>query len=234
MYAIAGGKGGCGKTTTVCELASALVRAGQRPVVVDADVDMPDLHDRIDAAPEPGLDALAAGAPLRRVLQTDHDLRGAGVVATGDGSAVRDALVRLSALERPVLVDCPAGAGPDVAMPLGTADRAVVVSTDTRSSLEDAAKTAAMSQALDTPVACLCLRETAAGPASLGPDERLRRLVDAPSLVRVPTHGGNAGEAGRDGEPSGGCRTAALGRYDRMARTTVLQACGKGQGDALP
>jgi septum site-determining protein MinD len=258
MYAIAGGKGGCGKTTTVCDLARALVRADHRPIVVDADVDMPDLHERAGADPEPGLDALGAGAGLDTVLQDDHDLDGVDVVASGrpggwpdrreghrmqrrgasEGSEppkrLHPALDRLDPVERPVLVDCPAGAGPDVAVALGTAERAVVVSTDTRESLEDAAKTAAMSSALGTPVACLCLRETAAVHESARADERLRRLVDAPTVVRVPSHRGGASDPRGRQNQSVTRPTRAASRYDRLASVTVLRSHSCGSSEPLP
>jgi septum site-determining protein MinD len=266
MYAIAGGKGGCGKTTTVCGLARALVRAGRRPIVVDADIDMPDLHDRVGAAPEPGLDALGAGARLGTVLQVDHDLDGVAVVASGRASGVpnrragnrmsrrgvnsvndppsttRQALDRLTTVDRPVLVDCPAGAGPDVAAALGTADCAIVVSTDTRESLEDAAKTAAMSSALETPVAGLCLRDSSADqvpdrtPTSQDPtgtDEQLRQLVDAPTVVHVPSHRERARDPPERPAPSVNRRTAAASRYDRLARVTVLRSGSSGANAPL-
>jgi septum site-determining protein MinD len=44
MLVIAGGKGGCGKTTTALGLAAVLAERGAPAVVADADRDMPDLH----------------------------------------------------------------------------------------------------------------------------------------------------------------------------------------------
>jgi septum site-determining protein MinD len=199
MLAIAGGKGGCGKTATACGLAEALVRAGHRPVVVDADVDMPDLHDRARAAPDPGLDDLASGAPVESVLQRDHDLDGVGVVASGSAAAIGPALQRLTTVQGPVIVDCPAGAGRDVTTALRCTDRAVVVTTATGSSLADATRTAAMSRTLGTPVDCLVVRD-AGPPSTAGPNTRrgphlpdeaaaaaLLSHVGAAELVRLPS-----------------------------------------------
>ncbi|MEF8775093.1 MAG: ParA family protein [Haloarculaceae archaeon] len=186
MLAIAGGKGGCGKTSTACGLARALVRAGHRPLVADADVDMPDLHDRVGATADPGLDAIAAGAAVASVVQSDHDLEGAGIVASGAADSPAAALQRLALHKGPVVVDCPAGAGPDVAEAVQVADRSVVVSTDTRASLQDAAKTAAMCRTLGTPVVCLFLRRTRGSAATRLDDDRLRRLVEAPAVIRLP------------------------------------------------
>jgi len=55
MLAIAGGKGGVGKTTTTLGLAAALPG---RPLAVDADRDMPDLHALAGVNRDPGLDAV--------------------------------------------------------------------------------------------------------------------------------------------------------------------------------
>ena len=239
MLAIAGGKGGCGKTTTACGLSLALAARGRCPVVVDGDVDMPDLHERIGAAPDPGLDELAEGEPLEDVLQRDHDLPGVGIVATGEREALGSAVDRLSRLDPPVLVDCPAGAGRDVARSVRAADRTVVVSTDTRASLEDAAKTAAMSRTLGTPVACLVLRET---PTRGSPesDDRLRHLVEADRIVRVPTYQGNnvlatiraavhlgTGVRASATRPTGGERTGGFGA---LAGTLYGPASGPDSG----
>lgn len=58
-------------------------------------------------------------------------------------------LSRLGSLARPVLVDCPAGAGPDAVNPFRVADGTVIVATDTRRGRADAAKTARMARSLD-------------------------------------------------------------------------------------
>ena len=152
--AVAGGKGGCGKTTTALGLALALVRRGRRPVVADADVDVPDLHIRAGVDREPGLPALAAGHRPARVLQASSTCPGVDVLAAGGASSETDAaLRRLDDLARPVLIDCPAGAGPDAATPLRVAGSTVVVTTSDAQSREDAAKTARMATALDAPPA---------------------------------------------------------------------------------
>jgi len=150
--AVAGGKGGCGKTTTALGLALALVRRGHRPVVADADVDVPDLHIRAGVDREPGLPALAAGYRPARVLQASSTFPGVDVLAAGSASTDTDAaLRRLDDLARPVLIDCPAGVGPDAATPLRAAGCTVVVTTSDTQSREDAAKTARMATALDAP-----------------------------------------------------------------------------------
>lgn len=186
MLAIAGGKGGCGKTTTACGVAAALGRRGAAPIVVDADVAMPDLPRVVRAAPEPGLDALAAGRPVEAVVQSDHDLPGVGVVASGAPASLRPALAGLRATPEPVLVDCPAGAGPDVAAALSACNRALVVSTTTRASLEAATKTVAMATELEATVAGLVLRPAHHGQAR--PSQlptRVRERLGVPWLVTV-------------------------------------------------
>ncbi|MFC7020693.1 MULTISPECIES: MinD/ParA family ATP-binding protein [Haloarcula] len=171
MLAIAGGKGGCGKTTTALGIARAMARAGRRPVVVDTDLDMPDLHRRAGVSRAPGVAAAAdRDAPLAtaraspRVAGVDV-LPGAGASA----AALASVLDALDASVRPVLLDCPAGAGPDGATPLRAADRCVLVSTPTRQSLLDAVKTAAMARQLDAPPALTAVSRSdgAVDPAPL-------------------------------------------------------------------
>jgi septum site-determining protein MinD len=188
MLAIAGGKGGCGKTTTALGLARALVRTDQRPLVVEADLDMPDLHHRAATDRTPGVAAAAAdsGRP-RAVAQRSARFPGVAVLP-GAGAATDTAATlfdRLSGCEGPILLDCPAGAGPDAVAPLRAADRSVVVSTPREQSLRDAAKTAAMARQLDAdPTAVVLVRSD--GSVDPAPLFECQQVVHIPELPEPP------------------------------------------------
>ncbi|ACV48412.1 MULTISPECIES: MinD/ParA family ATP-binding protein [Halomicrobium] len=154
MLAIAGGKGGSGKTTTTACLARGLAGEGPPPIAVDGDCDMPDLHLVAGTCPRPGIGAYEDGASLDEVTHSAVELPGVEVLPAGRGGvgALEATLEQLAATPRPVVVDTPAGASPVVATALRAADAVVVVSTATPESLEDAAKTAAMARTLGTRV----------------------------------------------------------------------------------
>lgn len=202
MLAVAGGKGGCGKTTTTLGLAAALVRQRKSALVADADREMPNLHSMAGVAREPGLDAIAEGWPARMVAGTaDAPALGVEVVpaasgpldpgassspdpsgsgASPSGSSPRSALVRLRGCADAVLLDCPAGAGPDAVAPLRVADAAVVVTTAEPACLRDAAKTAAMARELGATVAGAVVSRATDVPNGVA------RLLDCPVLGVVP------------------------------------------------
>lgn len=171
MLAIAGGKGGCGKTTVALGVAQALGTITGRALVVDTDSDMPNLHHRAGVDATSGVaDVDAARSPTAVAERATHvgnvdvlPCQGASVAAVGA------ALDRLVGCDRRVLLDCPAGAGPDAALPLRAADRTVLVSEPSRQSLTDTAKTAAMARELDAPPALAVLvgSDGAVDPSSL-------------------------------------------------------------------
>ena len=152
MLAIVGGKGGCGKTTTALGLARALARDGPRPLVVDADCAMPNLHTMAETDRRPGLGAVANGVAPDRLRHRSHAYPAVDVLPAGTatGSPDERVLRRVGSVPGPVLLDCPGGATESVATPVRAADAALVVSTAERASLQDAVKTARMARELGT------------------------------------------------------------------------------------
>lgn len=173
MLAVAGGKGGCGKTTTALGLGRAL---DGETVVVDADRDMPNLHAMAGVEREPT--AAAEIAPQR--VDERLSVLPAPPPTTSDAD-VPNVLARVDrATDARVVVDCPGGAGPDAAAPLSSATAAVVVATPCAPALRDAAKTAAMARALGCRVAGVVLTRTSTVPAGV------ESLFDCPVLGSVP------------------------------------------------
>jgi septum site-determining protein MinD len=186
LYVVAGGKGGCGKTTTTLGLARAA--AGRhtatpppdRPfdaLAVDADVDMPNLHRLAGVEREPGL---AAGPPAAVARQVADERRVGVIAAPTDGAVPPPALARCRTAAALSFVDCPAGAGRDAAVPLRVADAAVLVTTLSPACLRDTVRTAAMARAVGTPVAGIVVSR-----ADRPPDD-LPALFDAPTLAALP------------------------------------------------
>lgn len=180
MLAIAGGKGGVGKTTSALGLAAALPG---RPLVVDADRDMPDLHS---LAAVPRAESTDTVDVVDRARFSDaHDCR-VLPAPTDDAVATEQWLTRIrsewAADDRspPTLVDTPAGAGVDAAVPLRIADGVVLVSTACAPALRDAAKTASMARAVGTPVVGVILVRTSARPPNA------TDLLGCPLLAVVP------------------------------------------------
>lgn len=197
MLAVAGGKGGCGKTTTTLGLALAAGRWGRSVLAVDADLNVPDLHrvvglEGVPATEPPDRDrpVAAAASGDRRAPTHGPDtaapvdpvpVPGQAGVAVLPGRPAIDPVARcerlpgLAADRDLVVLDCPAGAGRDAVAPLRAADRTIVVSTAERPSLADAAKTAAMSRAVGTPVAGAVITRADRPPSGLD------ALLGAPS-----------------------------------------------------
>jgi len=199
MLAIAGGKGGCGKTTTALCLAAAYARRRRRPLVVDADRGMPNCHLYADTPADRGVEAVAVGADPVRTAERASRLPGVDVLAGGDVDP--DAYLDRLPAGRPVLVDAAAGAGADVGAVLSVADATLVVTTPRREAVVDALKTAALARALGTPVAAA---------AVVGTDRdvsEFARAIDAPATA-VPFAD----------DPIGAVDVAAA--YDRLAART--------------
>lgn len=180
MLAVAGGKGGVGKTTTTLALAASLPG---RPLVVDADRAMPNLHEMAAVDRHPALDeVLESGADEPRTAPSlDCRVLPAPTAEAPRTDVLCDRL-RHSPRFAPTatLVDCPAGASVDAAAPLGPADGVVLVSTACATALRDTAKTASMARAVGTAVLGVVLTRTRVRPPGV------ESLLGCPILARVP------------------------------------------------
>lgn len=147
--AVAGGKGGVGKSTVAVNLGMALSMAGRDVILLDADLGMANvdvllgltpsrhighlldgnctLEDLLLTAPH-GLRVIPAGSGARRLAQLDN----------GEHAAIIRAFDELAQPPQYLLVDTAAGLSDNVAMLAAAADDVVLVVCDEPASLTDA------------------------------------------------------------------------------------------------
>jgi len=149
ITAVTSGKGGVGKTFVVANLAAALARAGQRVLVLDADLGLANLDVVLNLAARVTLhDVFTGRATLDRALQPAPGgftvlLAGSGLVEYSRMTPeVRDKLLDVIAQVRPrfdqVLLDTGAGISDVVLFTVSLADEVLVVATPEPTSMTDA------------------------------------------------------------------------------------------------
>lgn len=179
MLAIAGGKGGCGKTTTALGVARALAQRGHKPLVVDADADMPDLHHRAAVPRKPGTDQLVAGKPLSDVVHDSDRVPSVSVLTAGSRANVTAGIRKASGWDGPVLIDCPPGLNPGTVGPLRAASHSIIVTTEQPTCLEDSRRTLKLLRQIGTqPLGLVAVNRTGR--------QALRAMSDYPVLATVP------------------------------------------------
>lgn len=156
VYAIAGGKGGVGKTTTAANLGVTLRATGQTVALVDADFAMANLRDVFSLPTGPTLhevlggEASLADACVKHVLDVDAvrgrldvypGSTGLDAYANTDLDQLDDVVATLATDYDSLILDTGPGLTHDVAIPLKLADKTIVVTTPAELAVRDAQKT---------------------------------------------------------------------------------------------
>jgi flagellar biosynthesis protein FlhG len=147
--AVAGGKGGVGKSTVAVNLGMALSMAGNDVMLLDADMGLANVDVLLGLAPSRHIGHLLDGTcTLEELLLTaPHGLRvipaGSGArrlaqLANGEHAAIIRAFDELAAPPKYLLVDTAAGLSDNVSMFAAAADDVVLVVCDEPASLTDA------------------------------------------------------------------------------------------------
>jgi len=196
VYAVAGAKGGVGKTTTSLNLGASLAAGGYSTVVVELDMAMANLVDFLDLDEDLGSatnmhDVLGGETDVRdAIYSTDTDLT---VVPSGTdlGGYVDTDLDRLpEAIETlrwhhdVIILDTPAGLSEETIRPLQLADDALIISTPRVSSIRNAKNTLELAERVDTDVTGLVLTKSGTG-ASPGADQ-IAEFLGVELLGHVP------------------------------------------------
>ncbi|MCA0175685.1 MAG: MinD/ParA family protein [Proteobacteria bacterium] len=149
ITAVTSGKGGVGKTFLTANLAAALTRAGERVLVLDADLGLANLDVVLGLHPKITLhDVFTGNHKLERAIIEapggfDCLLAGSGMVEYSRLTPeVRDQLVQVIATLRPrydrILLDTGAGISDVVLYTISLADDVIVVATPEPTSMTDA------------------------------------------------------------------------------------------------
>ena len=146
---ITSGKGGVGKTTITANLGRSLAAAGERTVVLDADIGLNNLDVVLGIDSRivfDIVDAIEGRCRLRQALIEDIDQPGLYIMPSAhsydrakvNGQNLKEIVNRLGQSFDYVLVDCPAGIETGFKRAVASCEEAVLVTTPHISSVRDA------------------------------------------------------------------------------------------------
>jgi septum site-determining protein MinD len=198
VWAVAGGKGGAGRTTTAINVGTVLTAEGYDTVVVDAALAMANVGGMLSIDSDTTLHDVLAGEAIVSealtrteegvwVVPGDRSIESYGEADPSEFGGVIDALGGEFDV---VLVDTSAAITHETVVPLGLADATLLVSPPTGVAVQDTRKIARLVERVDGSVMGAALTRvkdrTDVGPA--------RERLNAPVLGIVPEHPGSVPE----------------------------------------
>ena len=233
VIAVAGAKGGVGKTTTAINLGVALAQTGQTVAVVELDLAMANIIDFLQFEPDRTLhDVLSGTAPTTEALYPIDDrmhVLPSGTELAGFNAINVAALAPVIRSLRPaydfVLLDTAAGVSPETIYPLRLADEVLIVSTPRVAAIRDAKKTIELADRVNGEVMGVVFVRAGSGRAP--PPERLATFLET-DLVGVVPEDGTVAAAQDMSEPV--CLfdpdSPAATAYQKIADSLVLTDTG--------
>ncbi|WP_248905976.1 MinD/ParA family ATP-binding protein [Halocatena marina] len=199
VYAIAGGKGGVGKSTAAVNLGATLRATGRSVALVDADLVMPNLQGIIGLSHEPTIHEVLSGtvslaeACVERVIGTDEvgqlDVYpGSGTLdayGQADPDRLADVVETLAEDYDSLILNTGTGLTHEVAVPLQLADSTIIVTTPAEVAVVDAIKTIRLIDHLDGTVGGMVVSRTCKGLSAAEIPERMgvAQLTTIPSFT---------------------------------------------------
>lgn len=190
--AIAGAKGGVGKTTTSLNLGAALRTRGFEVLVVETDLAMANIEDFIDISPSVTLhEVLANGYAPDEAITTapgDFDVLSSGTAVDSymeaDVTELPGVIDSIRSRYDVIIFDTGAGVSHESLLPIAYAGRTIIVSTPRVASVRDASKTAEFVDRLGGEVVGVLFTKSGTGRSP--PPERIARQLDFQLLGHVP------------------------------------------------
>jgi len=191
---IAGGKGGCGKTTTAVNTAYALSQREYDVVLVDADLAMPNLHTILGTSHEPTIhDVLADQEPLEAAVDTSDEVAAVygdpslDRYTDADPAELRTVCNRLRTAFDVIVLDTGSGVTHETMVPCGLADDVVLVTTAKEHGVADTTRTKEMAEHVDSRIPGVVVtradEETGLEIADRLETELLASIPDDPTVV---------------------------------------------------
>jgi ATPases involved in chromosome partitioning len=195
VIAVAGAKGGVGKTTTAINLGVSLAQTGQTVAVVELDLAMANIIDFLQFEPDRTLhDVLSGTAPTTEALYPIDDrmhVLPSGTELAGFNAINVAALAPVVRSLRPaydfVLLDTAAGVSPETIYPLRLADEVLIVSTPRVAAIRDGKKTIELATRVNGEVMGVVFVRAGSGRAP--PPERLATFLETDLAGVVPEDG---------------------------------------------
>ena len=195
VIAVAGAKGGVGKTTTAINLGVSLAQTGHTVAVVELDLAMANIIDFLQFEPDRTLhDVLSGTAPTTEALYPIDDrmhVLPSGTELAGFNAINVAALAPVIRSLRPaydfVLLDTAAGVSPETIYPLRLADEVLIVSTPRVAAIRDGKKTIELANRVNGEVMGVVFVRAGSGRAP--PPERLATFLETDLVGVVPEDG---------------------------------------------